>query len=611
MRPLAVEQSNTSVVFDDAVDPQGLPARPRRAQPRRRGRRRPGHGRLRAHRQAGRHVAARRARPRRRPRVPRRRRRRLAPRPDVAARPVRPALPARGVRAATSAPRPAGWARPPAQLHVALAEAFGRRPADAGARGPTPCTPGSIDAPDVPRGRRRLRRPALARRRRRRHPHPRRPPPRPGAAHRRRLVRPRLRGRAPDPDQRAAQAVVAAARRRRDAALVPLRRRGRAARAPRAGRRRAAPRSPTRWVERNRGAFLGGYLGTEGVDELLPKRRGRAQRRARRLRAGQGRLRGRLRARAPPRLGAHPEVRHREVAWYEQRAHVEAPVRRARSSVVEGNHANPHQVLGRHGDVVRLWQPGADVDRRLDVGLRRRRGRAGAPRRAVRGDVPRGGGHAVHASSSPGPTARRRRRCTTRTGSCRRSATSTCTSSARARTASCGRRSAPGRWCTTACGARASPCGRRRRAPCASSATGTAGTAGPTRCARSAASGVWELFLPDVGSGARYKFEVVGADGVVRLKADPFARWSEEPPGTASVVFESHARVERRRVVPERGCSATPRRRSAVSVYECHLGSWLRSPDDPDRWLSWDDLAAQARRPRRATSASPTSSCCR
>jgi 1,4-alpha-glucan branching enzyme len=104
------------------------------------------------------------------------------------------------------------------------------------------------------------------------------------------------------------------------------------------------------------------------------------------------------------------------------------------------------------------------------------------------------------------------------------------------------------------------------------------------------ASGVWELFVPQVGHGARYKYEVVGADGRLRLKADPFARWSEEPPSTASVVFaSSHEWTDGDWMAARarRDTSASQR----LSVYEVHLGSWARSPDHPDRWLGWDDLA--------------------
>ena len=49
-------------------------------------------------------------------------------------------------------------------------------------------------------------------------------------------------------------------------------------------------------------------------------------------------------------------------------------------------------------------------------------------------------------------------------------------------------------------------------------------------------TGIWELFLPDVGEGSNYKFEILTQDGEIRLKADPFAFATEVPPKTASVV---------------------------------------------------------------------------
>ncbi len=63
-------------------------------------------------------------------------------------------------------------------------------------------------------------------------------------------------------------------------------------------------------------------------------------------------------------------------------------------------------------------------------------------------------------------------------------------------------------------------------------------------------TGVWELFLPDVEPGARYKFEVLDAAGALTLKADPMAFATEVPPGRASIVGHVHVRlrVERRRL---------------------------------------------------------------
>ncbi|MFG1923540.1 1,4-alpha-glucan branching protein GlgB [Cryptosporangium sp. NPDC048952] len=85
-------------------------------------------------------------------------------------------------------------------------------------------------------------------------------------------------------------------------------------------------------------------------------------------------------------------------------------------------------------------------------------------------------------------------------------------------------------------------------------------------------SGVWELFVPDVGVGARYKYQILGPDGHWREKADPLAFATEVPPATASVVTESSFEWSDSDWVAERdkgGWHAKP-----VSIYEVHLGSW-------------------------------------
>ena len=61
-------------------------------------------------------------------------------------------------------------------------------------------------------------------------------------------------------------------------------------------------------------------------------------------------------------------------------------------------------------------------------------------------------------------------------------------------------------------------------------------------------TGVWELFVPDVGEGTHYKFEILGSDGSRRTKADPMARATEQPPKTASVVTSATHEWERRRL---------------------------------------------------------------
>ncbi len=85
-------------------------------------------------------------------------------------------------------------------------------------------------------------------------------------------------------------------------------------------------------------------------------------------------------------------------------------------------------------------------------------------------------------------------------------------------------------------------------------------------------SGVWELFIPGVGPGTRYKFEIRGADDVVRSKADPMARATEAPPATASVVTKSDYDWDDQDWMRSRTASAA--HAGPMSVYEVHLGSW-------------------------------------
>jgi len=102
-------------------------------------------------------------------------------------------------------------------------------------------------------------------------------------------------------------------------------------------------------------------------------------------------------------------------------------------------------------------------------------------------------------------------------------------------------------------------------------------------------SGVWEIFLPHVAIGARYKYEIHGPSGdILPLKADPLAFAMELRPATASIVATPGAatwsdaawREERARTIA---------RDAPVSIYEVHLGSWKRA--DGDRYLTYGELA--------------------
>ncbi|WP_184572674.1 1,4-alpha-glucan branching enzyme [Streptomyces zagrosensis] len=96
------------------------------------------------------------------------------------------------------------------------------------------------------------------------------------------------------------------------------------------------------------------------------------------------------------------------------------------------------------------------------------------------------------------------------------------------------------------------------------------GTAYPMRSLGS--SGVWELFLPGVGEGALYKFEITRPDGSRTLRADPMARRTECPPATASVVHASHHSWGDGAWMARRG--ERPVHEAPFSVYEVHLPSW-------------------------------------
>jgi len=105
-------------------------------------------------------------------------------------------------------------------------------------------------------------------------------------------------------------------------------------------------------------------------------------------------------------------------------------------------------------------------------------------------------------------------------------------------------------------------------------------------------SGLWELFVPDVSEGTRYKYELRPRDGAPFMKADPMAFRTEVPPLTASVVHHLHhfrwgdeAFLERRK--------RADRSRQAMSIYELHAGSWRVVPEEGNRPMTWRELAPQ------------------
>ena len=103
--------------------------------------------------------------------------------------------------------------------------------------------------------------------------------------------------------------------------------------------------------------------------------------------------------------------------------------------------------------------------------------------------------------------------------------------------------------------------------------------------------GVWELFVPGVGPGTLYKFEIKAPGGeLLPLKADPYAYYAERPPHTASIVtssapfsWQDHGWLA--------GRQARNERHAPISIYEVHLGSWRRKGEHGRDWLTYRELA--------------------
>jgi len=102
-------------------------------------------------------------------------------------------------------------------------------------------------------------------------------------------------------------------------------------------------------------------------------------------------------------------------------------------------------------------------------------------------------------------------------------------------------------------------------------------------------SGIWEGFIPGIGKGEVYKYAIIGFDGVFLEKSDPYAFHAEHPPHKASLVWDldytwgDKAWMKKRE---KKNALNQP-----ISVYELHLGSWQRDPTNPDRILSYNEIA--------------------
>ena len=101
-------------------------------------------------------------------------------------------------------------------------------------------------------------------------------------------------------------------------------------------------------------------------------------------------------------------------------------------------------------------------------------------------------------------------------------------------------------------------------------------------------NGLWEIFLPGIGHGAYYKFELLDKQGeLLPFKSDPLGQFHEAPPGNASVVYRSHYKWRDDDWSAQK--TPVPKMDQAVSIYEVHLGSWRRGENN--RFLTYRELA--------------------
>jgi len=102
-------------------------------------------------------------------------------------------------------------------------------------------------------------------------------------------------------------------------------------------------------------------------------------------------------------------------------------------------------------------------------------------------------------------------------------------------------------------------------------------------------SGIWEGFVKGIGKGTKYKFHIEGQGGYRVDKADPLAIHTETPPRTASVVWDLDYKWGDSKWMEERG----PRSAldAPISIYEMHIGSWRRRPEEGNRPLNYRELA--------------------
>jgi 1,4-alpha-glucan branching enzyme len=107
--------------------------------------------------------------------------------------------------------------------------------------------------------------------------------------------------------------------------------------------------------------------------------------------------------------------------------------------------------------------------------------------------------------------------------------------------------------------------------------------------ARWDSSGIWEGWIPNIGNGEVYKYFIVSNTGQQLEKSDPFAFWCEVAPRTASIVWDNWYEWQDQEWMAIR--KDKNKLNAPISVYEVHLGSWRRDPSNPERYLTYKEIA--------------------
>ncbi len=103
-------------------------------------------------------------------------------------------------------------------------------------------------------------------------------------------------------------------------------------------------------------------------------------------------------------------------------------------------------------------------------------------------------------------------------------------------------------------------------------------------------SGIWEIFIPEIKEGNKYKFEIKTKANEILLKTDPHGFYSEIRPNTASIVYNIDGfEWSDDEWMTKRGDKDI--RENPISVYEVQLGSWMRVPEEEDRYLTYREIA--------------------